>query len=66
MTLDEKFGEKSGMTKERRYEQVLKQIAEGSDAVPAHAWRYLAHTTLGEFGVSSEYREDERHPWPED
>ena len=54
------------MTKEEKYEMALKQIAEGSDAVPAEAWRHLAHTTLREFGVSSEYRDDERHPWPED
>ena len=54
------------MTKEQQYEQVLKQIAEGSDAVPAEAWRHLAHITLKATGVVSAYREDVRYPWPQD
>jgi hypothetical protein len=52
--------------KAQRYEAILCQIAEGSDAVPAEPWRHLAAQTLAEFGVKANYRPDVRHEWSED
>lgn len=52
-------------SKEQRYEKVLREIAEGSNAVSSEAWRCTARDVLAEFGVGVAYEADESHSWPD-